>query len=52
MGEDEDGMSESSGMGGVHMTHTDLAELFAQFSGGGPRFGGGFSGGRHSHGPF
>ncbi|KAJ7777277.1 hypothetical protein B0H16DRAFT_1302037 [Mycena metata] len=52
MGEDEDGMSESSGMhGGV-----DLSELFAQFHGGGGGFGGGFGGGgfggggMHSHG--
>lgn len=53
MGEDEDGMSESSGMGG--MNGMDLSELFAQFHGGGGSFGGGFGGGgfgggMHSHG--
>ncbi|KAJ7272532.1 hypothetical protein B0H12DRAFT_583920 [Mycena haematopus] len=52
MGEDEDGMNDSSGMGG--MNGMDLSELFAQFHGGGG-FGGGFSrggfgGGMHSHG--
>jgi DnaJ family protein C protein 7 len=54
LGEDEDGMSDSSGMGGMGgMSHMDLAELFAQFHGGG---GGGFSsfgggaGRAHSHG--
>ncbi|KAJ7355631.1 protein prenylyltransferase [Mycena albidolilacea] len=41
MGEDEDGMSDSSGMGG--MGGMDLSELFAQFHGGGG--GGGFGGG-------
>ncbi|KAJ6469745.1 hypothetical protein C8R47DRAFT_766780 [Mycena vitilis] len=51
MGEDEDGMSDSSGMGG--MNGMDLSELFSQFNGGG---GGGFGGGGfggggfHSHG--
>jgi DnaJ homolog subfamily C member 7 len=50
-GEDEDGMSESSGgAGGVHMTHADLAELFAHFHGGGPRFAFGGGGGGRSHG--
>ncbi|KAJ7918823.1 protein prenylyltransferase [Mycena leptocephala] len=53
MGEDEDGMSDSSGMGG--MNGMDLSELFAQFHGGGGSFGGGFGGGgfgggMHSHG--
>ncbi|KAJ7089731.1 hypothetical protein B0H15DRAFT_269331 [Mycena belliarum] len=59
MGEDEDGMSESSGMNG--MGGVDLSELFAQFHGGGGGFGGfpghggggGFGGGggrSHSHG--
>ncbi|KAJ6485844.1 protein prenylyltransferase [Mycena sanguinolenta] len=57
MGEDEDGMSDSSGMGGMH--GMDLSELFAQFNGGGGSFGGfrggfgggGFGGGgMHSHG--
>ncbi|KAJ7132172.1 hypothetical protein C8R44DRAFT_829450 [Mycena epipterygia] len=53
MGEDEDGMSESSGMNG--MNGMDLSELFAQFHGGGGGFGGGFPGGGgfqsgHSHG--
>ncbi|GLB41504.1 putative TPR-like protein [Lyophyllum shimeji] len=55
MGEDEDGMTDSSGMGGGMggMSQADLAELFAQFSGG-PFGGGGFGGGRggrgaHSH---
>ncbi|KAF7370894.1 hypothetical protein MSAN_00723300 [Mycena sanguinolenta] len=46
MGEDEDGMSDSSGMGGMH--GMDLSELFAQFHGGGGSFGGfrsGFGGG-------
>ncbi|KAF8196788.1 hypothetical protein K438DRAFT_1585463 [Mycena galopus ATCC 62051] len=45
MGEDEDGMSDSSGMGG--MNGMDLSELFAQFhgGGGGGGFGGGFGGG-------
>ncbi|KAJ7027927.1 hypothetical protein C8F04DRAFT_964716 [Mycena alexandri] len=49
MGEDEDGMSESSaGMhGGV-----DLSELFAQFHGGGGGFGGGFGGGGFGGGGF
>ncbi|KAJ7623539.1 hypothetical protein FB45DRAFT_108514 [Roridomyces roridus] len=40
MGDDEDGMSDSSGMGGMH--GMDLSEIFAQFHGGG---GGGFGGG-------
>ncbi|KAJ7113663.1 hypothetical protein C8R43DRAFT_1039629 [Mycena crocata] len=59
MGEDEDGMSDGSGMGG--MNGMDLSELFAQFHGGGGGFGGGgfpgggggFGGGGfggHSHG--
>ena len=54
MGEDEDGMSDSSGMG--NMNQMDLAELFAQFHGGGG-FGGGFThtsfgggGSRQTHG--
>ncbi|KAJ7746729.1 hypothetical protein DFH07DRAFT_962814 [Mycena maculata] len=60
MGEDEDGMSDGSGMGGG-MNGMDLSELFAQFHGGGGGFSpgggfggggfsGGFSGGSHSHG--
>ncbi|KAJ6624856.1 hypothetical protein B0H10DRAFT_2004434 [Mycena sp. CBHHK59/15] len=59
MGEDEDGMSDSSGMGG--MNGMDLSELFAQFHGGGGGGfggggfgggvpGGGFGGSTHSHG--
>ncbi|KAK7031447.1 hypothetical protein R3P38DRAFT_3393378 [Favolaschia claudopus] len=51
MGEDEDGMNDSSGMGG--MGGMDLSELFAQFNGGGFRAsaGGGFGGGgMHGHG--
>jgi len=45
LGEDEDGMSDSSGAGGMGgMSQMDLAELFAQFHGGS-----GFGGGR-SHG--
>lgn len=42
MGEDEDGMNESGGMGGggMHMSHADLAELLSHFNGGGG--GGGF----------
>ncbi|KAJ7460673.1 hypothetical protein FB451DRAFT_1096425 [Mycena latifolia] len=58
MGEDEDGMNDSSGMHG--MSGMDLSELFAQFHGGGGGgfgghgFGGGFGGGgfpgAHSHG--
>ncbi|KAF7356927.1 hypothetical protein MVEN_01028600 [Mycena venus] len=43
MGEDEDGMSDGPGMGG--MGGMDLSELFAQFHGGGGGFGGGFGGG-------
>ncbi|KAF9264151.1 TPR-like protein [Marasmius fiardii PR-910] len=47
MGEDEDGMTDSGGMGGMHgMSQADIASLFAQFGGGG--FGNsGFGGGRH-----
>ncbi|TFK75058.1 TPR-like protein [Pluteus cervinus] len=46
MGEDEDGMTDSSGMGGMGgMSQMDLAELFAQFHGGGGGFGGGGFGG-------
>ncbi|KAH7890916.1 hypothetical protein F5I97DRAFT_2052017 [Phlebopus sp. FC_14] len=46
MGEDEDGQNDS-GMGGFGGMHpTDLADIFAQFQGGGP-FGGG--GGFHFH---
>lgn len=47
MGEDEDGMTDSSGMGGMGgMNHVNLSELFAQFHGGGGS--GGFGG--HAHG--
>ena len=50
LGEDEDGMSDS-GMGG--MNQMDLAELFAQFHGGGGFSGGFTSGGRgQQHGFF
>ncbi|KAG6860002.1 hypothetical protein C0995_000644 [Termitomyces sp. Mi166 len=49
-GDDEDGMN--NGMGGMNnMTQADLANIFAQFSGGGfgPGFGGGRSRGGHTH---
>ena len=50
-GEDEDGMNDSPGMGGVHMTHANLAEMFAQFnSGGGGGFGFGHGGPPRGHG--
>ncbi|PPQ76436.1 hypothetical protein CVT24_013314 [Panaeolus cyanescens] len=59
MGEDEDGMNDGGmgGMGGFGggMSAMDLEEIFAQFGGGGPRFGGGhfggggFGGGRRGH---
>jgi len=66
LGEDEDGMNGGgSGMGGMGgggfggMSPMDMEEIFAQFGGGGARFGGspfGGGGGRrggHSHGfPF
>ncbi|KAH7915250.1 hypothetical protein BJ138DRAFT_1142032 [Hygrophoropsis aurantiaca] len=44
MGEDEDGQGEG-GMGGFGMNPADLAEVFAQFQGGGFRGGGPFGGG-------
>lgn len=51
MGEDEDGQNDSGtgGMGGPFgsMNPADLADIFAQFQGGGP-FGGG-GGGFHFH---
>lgn len=50
MGEDEDGQNES-GTGGTPfggMNPADLADIFAQFQGGGP-FGGGGGGGFHFH---
>lgn len=53
MGEDEDGQNDS-GMGGPFgpMNPGDLADIFAQFQGGGPFGGGGgfrfHAGGRHS----
>ncbi|KAG6848255.1 hypothetical protein H0H93_001897 [Arthromyces matolae] len=54
LGEDEDGMNGGmgGGMGGMHMSEADLANIFAQFSGGGfggPFGGGGRSRGGHSH---
>lgn len=55
-GHDEDGQTDSSGMGGMHggMGGMDLSELFAQMGGGGgfrPGFGGGGGGGGgHFHG--
>ncbi|KAE9405377.1 DnaJ-domain-containing protein [Gymnopus androsaceus JB14] len=50
MGDDEDGLNDGGmggGMGG--MNQADLANLFAQFNGGGFGGGGGFPGGGHSH---
>ncbi|KAL0575543.1 hypothetical protein V5O48_006417 [Marasmius crinis-equi] len=50
MGEDEDGLNDGGGMGGMHgMSQADIANLFAQFHGGGGfgGGGGGFGGGRH-----
>ncbi|KAH7918272.1 TPR-like protein [Leucogyrophana mollusca] len=41
MGEDEDGQSDGQGMGGFGMNPADIAEVFAQFQGGGGPFGGG-----------
>ncbi|KAA1470108.1 DnaJ-domain-containing protein [Dentipellis sp. KUC8613] len=51
LGEDEDGLTDSGGMGGMpHMHQEDLANIFAQFGGGGFAFGGGGGGpGFHSH---
>lgn len=51
MGEDEDGMSDMSGMGGGGgMTQADFVEIFSQMHGGsGFGFGGGGRRG-HSHG--
>ena len=51
MGEDEDGQNDSGGMGGPFggVNPADLADIFAQFHGGGFR-GGGFhfhGGGQH-----
>ncbi|KAG7098436.1 hypothetical protein E1B28_000388 [Marasmius oreades] len=46
MGDDEDGMNNGGGMGGMHgMSQADIASLFAQFGGGGfdGRHPGGFS---------
>jgi DnaJ homolog subfamily C member 7 len=53
LGEDEDGQTDSSGMGGMGgmggMSQEDIASLFSQFGGGG--FGGGFGGFRPGGGP-
>ncbi|KAK1223908.1 hypothetical protein PQX77_013214, partial [Marasmius sp. AFHP31] len=51
MGDDEDGSNDGGFGPGMHgMSQADIANLFAQFHGGGGGFGGGgggFGGGRH-----